>query len=157
MTQNSTVVLFRLSHQPASLLGRAGEDTCPYLNRGGLLAGGVFLIPLPGVADDHACTQRHEGDWGQQQNQHGAADGVLALFTRTGGRAVAHDTALTEGRSSPEQQKYREREQAQLHCTPRWRIRNASGKNTSIMAKQNTSELMVTHFIAETSNFICMK
>src|SRR6266852_1236108 len=122
----------------------------------------LFLIPLPAVADCHTCAQSHEGHGREQQYQHAAADGVLAFLAGALGVAVAHGATLAEGGYCPEHQKYREGGQAQLHFaptipTPRCRIRNASGRNTSIMARQNTSELMVTHFMAEISNFMCMK
>src|SRR5712691_3254300 len=113
-----------------------------------------LLIPLLAVADCHAGSQSHEGHRREQQYQHAAADGVLTFFGCALGGAVAHGATLAEGGRCPERQKYRKGGQAQLHfITPRCRIRNASGKKTSIMARQNTSELMVTHFMGETSNF----
>jgi len=36
-------------------------------------------------------------------------------------------------------------------------MRNASGKKTIIMARQNTSEHMVRYFMRDTSYFMCMK
>src|SRR5882724_11613525 len=108
----------------------------------------LLFVALLAVADRHPCAQRHERDGWEQQYQHTSADGVLAFFARALGAAVAHDATLAEGGRNPQQQKYGERAQTQLHFTPtpRCRIRYASGRKTSIMARQNTSELIVTHF-----------
>jgi len=140
-----------------TLLGWTAEGGCPYVSRNALLLPGLFLIPLLAIADRHARSQSHESHWREQQYQHAAADGSLAVFGCSLGGAVAHGATLAEGGRRPEHQKYREGGEAQLHFTPRCKIRNASGKKTSIMAKQNTSELMVTHFMGEISNFMCMK
>src|SRR5277367_5761142 len=80
--------------------GRVG-DPSPH-SLGWLL---VFFVALLAVADCHACAQGHEGHWRQQQYQHASADGVLTIFGCGLGGAVAHGTALAEGRHGPEQQK----------------------------------------------------
>ncbi len=134
-----------------------GGGTHRYANRSSVLVAGVFSIPLPAVTDCHARSQCHKGNRREQQDQHSAANGILAFLACAFGGGVTHDATLAERRDSPERQQYRQSREAQLHFTPKCRIRNASGRNTNIIAKQNTKELMVTHFMGETSNFMCMK
>ena len=93
---------------------------------------------------------------GEQQYQNTAADRLLASLL-VPFALVAHGAALAESGRHPKQQEHRIRGAVHFTPTPRCRIRYASGKKTSIMARQNTSELMVTHFMAEISNFRCMK
>src|SRR5439155_21898580 len=87
-----------------------------------------ILIPLLTVPEGHTDTQSHESNWRNQQNQHASADGTLAFFGSTRGVAVAHRAALGESRRHPEQQHQTERGQSQLHFTPKWIMRYASGQ-----------------------------
>ena len=133
----------------------------------------LFLIALPAIAKGQAHAECHDSEGRSHQNGDTSADRFLPVSGSCRSGAVAHGATLREGRRRPQAQKPDQRGQAapygtgfrarhrmwfrRSHLTPSEIMRNASGKNTIIMARQNTSEVMVSHFMRETSYFMCMK
>ena len=114
----------------------------------------VTFLP---VAESQCDAQGHETDRGDQKDDHAFADGALALSGGCLGGTVAHGTSLAEGRDRGQQKSSDDQWSAKSHFTPSERMRSASGKKIIIKAKHNTREAMVSHFMRETSNFMCMK
>jgi hypothetical protein len=64
-----------------------------------------LLVAFLAVPNGHADAHSHESHRWNKQDQHSAVDGVLAVFTGSGGGAVTHRAALGEGGASPEHDK----------------------------------------------------
>lgn len=134
-----------------------------------MVAAILFLVTLPAVAKSQSHAQGHDSKGGSHQDSDRSAKGLLPILRSGRGRTVAHRAALCERRDHPQAQNsnqqgnrtpYRMHASAlhrRSHLTPNERMRKASGKNTIIMARQNTSAHMVSHFMRDTSYFMCMK
>ena len=117
----------------------------------------LFEVAFLSVAESQSDSDGHEPHRREQKDNDAFADGPLALFGSCSGSAVAHRAGLAESRTGREKKRGNEDDGAKLHFTPRERMRSASGKKIIISAKHTTREAMVSHFIRETSNFMCMK
>jgi hypothetical protein len=133
----------------------------------------LFLVTLPAIAKSQTYAQCHDSQRRGHQDHDTSSYGLLAVFGSCRSGAVAHRTALCERRNCPQTQQPNQQDKAtsyrtrpdtltrslhrRFHFAPNERMRNASGKKTIIMARQNTSEVMVSHFMRDTSYFMCMK
>src|SRR5208283_151022 len=116
----------------------------------------LFLVTLPAVAKSQPHAQGHDPEGRRHQDCDCPGNGLLPVFRRCRSGAVAHRAALCERRERRQAEKqkpsqqggatpYRMRRcpcalQCRYHLTPSEIMRNASGKKTIIMARQNTSE-----------------
>src|SRR5580692_2972115 len=117
----------------------------------------LLEVAFLSVSESQGDAEGHESDGWNQKDHHASADGALAVFGSGFGGAVAHRTSLAEGRGCRQENRGDEKRGAKLHFGPSERIRKASGKKIIIRAKHTTREAMVSHFMRETSNFMCMK
>src|SRR5260370_22637515 len=119
----------------------------------------LFLVTLPAITKSQPHAQCHHSKGRSHQDCDSLTNGLLPIFGSCRGRAVAHGTALREGGDRPQAQKPNQHGALYRtpHFTPNERMRNASGKKTIIMPRQNASEHMVRYFMRDTSHFICMK
>src|SRR5579863_3736777 len=115
------------------------------------------LIVLARIDKPGADQDGHHAHGGDQEHDHGTAERLLALGVGAQGGGVAHGAALSEGGRAPQQESESENGQAQLHFTPRLKMRKASAKNTNISVRQTTRATISTHFMRAISNFRCMK
>jgi len=147
------------------------------LSRGRIVVAILLLVPLPAIAKSQTHAHGHDSEGRSHQDFDGPAQGHLPIFGSCCGCAVAHGAALGERGDRPQAQKRKQQGSAtparmplcrlysalhrslhrRSHLTPNERIRSASGKKTIIMARQNTSAHMVSHFIRDNSYFMCMK
>jgi len=136
----------------------------------------LLLVALPAIAKSQTQAKGHNSEGGSHQDNNASANRLLPVSGSCRSRAVAHGATLGERRRCPQAQKPensdRPLDRSRL-CAPFRKsfeglhqrahlpaseiIRNASGKKTIIMAKQKTSEHMVSHFMRDTSYFMCMK
>jgi hypothetical protein len=128
----------------------------------------LFLIALPAVAKSQAYAKGHDSEGRSHQDCDTSAYGLLPVLGRCRRRAVAHCATLGKGRERPEAEN-NDQQGSRLHrathgmlfrnshLTPNEIMRKASGKKTIIMARQKTKEVMVSHFMRDTSYFMCMK
>ena len=117
----------------------------------------LLEVAFPSVAESQGDAKSHESDCWDQENYDAFADRALAFFRSGFGGAVAHRAALAEGRGCREKKGSDKKCDAKLHFGPSERMRRASGKKIIIRAKHTTSDAIVSHFMRETSNFMCMK
>jgi hypothetical protein len=117
----------------------------------------LLEIALFAVAEGQTKTERHESQGRDQENDYASADGSLACSGSRLGSAVAHGARLAEGRDGAYQKNCDENGKPKFHFGPSARMRKASGKKIIINAKHTTREAIVSHFIREISNFMCMK
>src|SRR5271157_810998 len=109
------------------------------------------------VAESHGDSDRHEAEGREQKDEDASADSALAFFGSRFGCAVAHRAGLAKSRGGREEKGGEETDGSEFHFAPSEMMRSASGKKIIIRAKHTTREAMVSHFIRETSNFMCMK
>ena len=133
----------------------------------------LLLVPFLTLTKSQSHAQGHDSERRSHQDFDSPAQGLLTILRSCRGRTVAHGTALCERGERPEAQKPNQQDNAtpyrmglsrlhrafdrRSHLTPNERMRNASGKKTIIMARQNTSAHMVRYFIRTASYFMCMK
>ena len=117
----------------------------------------MIEIALLSVTKSHPDAYGHKSDRRSKEHNHRTTDRHLPLLGGRGCRAVAHSAGLGESGHCPTAQERDRGCNPKFHCAPSCRIRSASGKKTIIIARQNTYEHMVSHFIREISNFMCMK
>jgi hypothetical protein len=129
----------------------------------------LFLVTFPAIAKSQPDAHRHDCKRRRHQDFDGPAKSLLPVFRSGRSCAVAHRAALRERGGRPQAQKPNQHGSAtpcptrlwrlhrRSHLTPNEMMRNASGKKTIIMHRQNTSEHMVSHFMRDTSYFMCMK
>ncbi len=137
------------------------------------MVGILFLVTLPAIAKSQPYSQGHNSKGRSHQDYDSCSNGFLPVFGSCRSRAVAHRTALRECGNGPQAEQPNQQgsttpdrirlcalnrtSNGRSHLTPKEIMRNASGKKTIIMARQNTSEHMVSHFMRDTSYFMCMK
>lgn len=78
----------------------------------------MIVIPLLAVPKSESDTDRHEPDWGNQQNQNASTDRTLPVLGGSGGIAVTHGASLRERGSSPKCKQQGSAGKAQLHLAP---------------------------------------
>ena len=117
----------------------------------------LLEIAFLSVSESQGYTEGHESERWNQKDHYALADGALSVFGSGFGGAVAHGAGLAEGRACRQENRGDEKGSAKFHFGPSERMRSASGKKIIIKAKHTISEAMVSHFMRETSNFICMK
>ena len=167
------VIVFSRRKKPDSGPRATPEGDFKTSLEGRIVVAILFLIALPTIAKRQAHAESHDSEGRSHQDCYASANRFLTVFGGCRSGAVAHGATLREGRRRPQAQKPNQRGQAarngmglrarhrmwfrRSHLTPNEIMRNASGKKTIIMARQNTSEVMVSHFICDTSYFMCMK
>jgi len=113
------------------------------------------------VAKSQGDAEGHEAERRDKKDDDAFGDGPLASRGGCFGGAVAHRAGLAKGWRGRHENSNAEDGGKQggtkFHFGPSERMRKASGKKIIIRAKHTTREAMVSHFIRETSNFMCMK
>src|ERR1700687_240332 len=118
----------------------------------------VLEIAFLAVAKRQRNTQRHESNRWEHKYHDAFADSSLAILGGRLSRTVAHGTSLAKSRCGPQEERQDEKRGANSHFTSRSMIRRASGKKKMVIKiRHRTTEVIVSHFMRDTSYFKCMK
>src|SRR5882762_5334357 len=125
----------------------------PVSNRSAILE--IAFFPVMKCQPD---AEAHDSRRRDYEHKDAPADGSLAVLRRRRGRAEAHRAALAERRRDPHRKHQDENGGAKPHFTLKSIIRLASGKKKMVIKiRQRTTEVIVSHFMRDTSYFKCMK